>query len=272
MKLRKGLIVTGIVLALTVPTTAFAATSNSTAAVRIRGLFGINSSNLTTTQQADVNNYAQKMADLQKSFLDTLVSDGAITQAQADTQKAQIDSKLASGDIDFGGFGRTGERSGVDTSKLTDAQKTTLLSLKKDQLTLRNDLAVLLVEQKLITQVQADTIKQNVDAAIAALTDSTKTHGLMDGYMGEFNMLQGVTLTDTQKTALLEWTAKYADNEKKIVALYKDAGAITQAQADTMNAQIDSRASDPLSFISNDKGGKGFDKMDGGKVGGRHGH
>lgn len=269
MKLRKGLIVTGIVLALSVPTTAFAATSSTAFSVGMHGLFGINDSSLTTAQQADINSYAQKMADLQKSFLDTLVSDGAITQAQADTQKATIDSRLASGDILCEGFGRNGGRGGIDTSKLTDDQKSDLLSLEKERLTSRNDLAVLLVEQNLITQAQADTIKQNIDAAIAALNDTTSTQGMMKGYMAGFDVLRGVTLTDAQKTALLGWSTKYAEIEKKIVALYKDAGLITQAQADTMNTQIDTKASDPLSFIANGKGGRGMGKMNGGRMGGR---
>lgn len=267
MKFKKGLIATSILVALAVPTAAFAATSTSTAAVRIRGLFGIDSSKLTTAQQADVNDYAQKMADLQKSLLDKMVSDGAITQAQADAQKTQIDSNLANGDIFSGGFGKNCMRGGIDTSKLTDAQKTTLLSIEKEQLTLENDLAALLVDQKLITQVQADTIKENVDAAVAALSTTTLTHEWMGVGMGGFNLLQGVTLTDAQKTALLGWTAKSADVEKKIVALYKEAGAITQAQADTMNSQIDIRAADPLSFIM-----KGDGRMGYGNMGGRRKH
>ena len=50
MKLKKGLIATAIVLALAIPATAFAATSDSTTAVKIRGLFGIDSSKLTSEQ------------------------------------------------------------------------------------------------------------------------------------------------------------------------------------------------------------------------------
>ena len=85
--------------------------------------------------------------------------------------------------------------------------------------------------------------------------------------MGILNMLHGVTLTDAQKAALLGWASNAAAVEKKIVTLYKDAGAITQAQADTMNAQIDSWASNPLAFsnmldskMSNGKMGMGNGK------------
>jgi len=265
MKLRKGLVATTIALAIVVPTTVFAATSTSTAAIKIRGLFGIDSSKLTATQQADVKDYAQKMADLQKSLLDKMVSNGSMTQAQADTQKAQIDKELANGEVFVGG-GRgqkgmdDGIRGGIDTSKLTDAQKKTLLELKKEQLTLENDLAKILVEQKLITQAQADAIKTKVDADIAALTTSDSNHEMMKSGMGGLDMLQGIGLTDTQKKALLGWAASSADVQKKIVALYKEAGAITQAQADTMNTQIDARAADPLTFT----------RMGDGKMGGGH--
>lgn len=134
-------------------------------------------------------------------------------------------------------------------------------------MTLENDLAALLVDQKLITQVQADTIKQNVDAAIAALTAATPAHERMGAGMDGFNLLQGVTLTDAQKTALLGWTAKSADVEKKIVALYKDVGAISQAQADTMNSQIDASAADPLSFIMKGQGRMGGGMMGDGRMG-----
>ncbi len=265
MKLKKGLIVTTMVLALVVPATAFASTSTSAAAIKIRGLFGIDSSKLTTAQLADVKDYAQKMADLQKSLLDKMVSNGSMTQAQADAQKTQIDSNLANGEIVVGGgHGQKGQgnviRGGIDTSKLTDEQKKTLLTLEKEQLTLENDLAKILVEQNLITQTQADVIKANVDTAIAALTTTDSAHDMIKAGMGRFNMLKGMTLTDTQKTALLGWAANSAAVQKKIVALYKDAGAITQAQADIMNTQIDTRAADPLNFTM---------KGDG-KMGGRH--
>lgn len=268
MKLRKGLIATTIALALVVPTTVFAATSTSTAAIKIRGLFGIDASKLTTQQQADVKDYAQKMADLQKSLIDKMVSNGSMTQAQADAQKAQIDKKLANGDLfvggghdknDFNGF----KGNGLDTSKLTDAQKTSLLELQKEQLSLENDLAKVLVEQNLITQAQADAIKTKVDAAIASISTANLNFRMFGNGFEGFNMLHGITLTDTQKTALLDWAAKSAAVEKKVVTLYKDAGIITQDQADKMNKQIDSKAADPLSFNK-------MNKMENFKNGGKH--
>ncbi|MDP4183147.1 MAG: DUF2680 domain-containing protein [Bacillota bacterium] len=279
MNLKKGLVTTSVILAVAVPTTIFAATSTSTTAIKIRGLFGIDGSKLTTSQQADVKEYAQKMADLQKSLLDKMVSNGSMTKAQADAQKAQIDSNLANGEISIDGRnGHDGMRGGIDDSKLTDDQKKNLLSLEKEDLSLKNDLAKILVDQKLITQAQADTIKENVDAAIAALSTSTSAHDMMRDGAGSFGMLRGVTLTDTQKTAILGWATKSADVQKKIVALYKDAGAITQTQADAMNAQINVKAADPLSFamMGNGRmgGGGKMDggRMDGGRMGGRHGH
>lgn len=263
MKFKKILIGTAVACALIVPTATYAATSTSTTAIKIRGLFGIDTSNLTSAQQADITDYANKMADLQKSLIDKMVSDGLITQAQADAKKAQIDTNLANGDIFIGG-GKGGDvHGGINSSKLTDAQKSTLLTLEKQQLTMETDLADLLVGQKLITQTQANTIKTQVNTATASLTTSNLGYDVMRNGKVNFNMLQGVTLTDSQKSALKGWTAKAAEVQKKIVTLYKDAGAITQTQADTMNTQIDTKAADPLSFIMNGNGNN---------RGGRRGH
>lgn len=275
MKLKKGLIAATVAVALIVPTTVFAATSTSTAAIKIRGLLGIDGSKLTASQLADVTDYAKKAAELQKSLLDKMVANGSMTQAQADAEKAQIDKNLANGDI-FVGAGNKGhgdfKGNRIDTSKFTDAQKTTLLGLEKEQLTLQKELTKLLVEQKLITQAQADTYNKEIDTAIAALS-TTNFNNRMLGAFCSIKELQGVTLTDTQKTAILGWSAKAADVHKKIVALYKDAGVITQAQADTMNTQIDAKASDPLSFnrmgngMTNGMMGKGM--MGKGMMGGK---
>jgi Protein of unknown function (DUF2680). len=271
VKIRKVLITTAIALTLAVPSSVFAATSTSSTAVMIRGLFGIDSSKLTAAQLADVTDYSKKMADLQKSLLDKMVSNGAMTQAQADIQKAQIDSNLANGDVfTGGGHGQKGLNYGfggnIDTSKLTDDQKNTLLALQKEQLTLEKDLTKILVEQQIITQTQADAINTKVDAAIAALSTSSSTHDLLRGNLGGFGMFQGVTLTDAQKTAILGWTSNAATVQKKIVSFYKDAGLITQAQADASNTLIDARAKDPLSFTMMGNYNRG-----GGKMGGRHG-
>lgn len=266
MNFKKRLIATTIALALVIPTTVFASTSTSTTAIKIRGLFGIDSSKLTSTQLADVQDYAQKMADLQKNLLDKMVSNGSMTQEQADEQKALIESNLANGEVFVenghkikgkGGF----KGNKIDTSKLTDDQKKALLDLEKEQLSLENDLAKILVEQSLITQAQADEMKTKVDAAISSLTTSNLTDKLLGSYVGRLNMLQGITLTDTQKTALSAWAEKSADIQKKIVSLYKDAGAITQDQADIMNSQIDAKAADPFTF----------NKMGDGKMVGRRG-
>ncbi len=266
MKLKKGLIAASVALALIVPTTVFAATSNSTAAMKIRGLFGIDTSKLSASQLADVKDYAQKMADLQKNLLDKMVSNGSMTRAQADVQKAQIDSNLANGEV-FVGAGHGGKdfngfKGKIDTSKLTDAQKNSLLELQKEQLNLQNELIKLLVEQNLITQAQADTLKANIDAAVSSLTTSNHTSKMFGGYQCGLDLLEGISLTDAQKTALKDWSVKAASVEKKLVALYKDSGLITQTQADSMNSRIDEKASDPLAF----------DKMANGRMSGKNGH
>jgi type IV pilus biogenesis protein CpaD/CtpE len=272
MKFKKTLIATSIALALAIPASAFAATSTSETASKIRGFFGIDTSKLTAEQQADLKDYAQKMADLQKSMLDKMVSNGAMTQADADAEKAEIDSRLASGEYLTGG-GRGHDMKdmkdgGMDLSKLTDDQKNTLLGLEKEQLTLQKELAQILVDQKLITQAQADSIISRIDTQLAGLTTSNLSSCFrMNGQMEGLRMLQGVTLTDAQKAAVTAWAEKSAAVQKKIVALYKDAGVITQAQADTMNSQIDAKASDPLSAVKMDNGMMGKGNMQGGHKG-----
>ena len=146
------------------------------------------------------------------------------------------------------------------------------MGFKKDLLTAQSNLADIMVEQGLITQAQADTIKTKVDADIASLNTSDLTRENMNEYAGCLNMLHGVTLTDAQKAALLGWASNTAAIEKKVVALYKDAGVITQAQADAMNAQIDSWASDPLAFPNMLGGKMGMEngKMGRGEMGGGH--
>jgi hypothetical protein len=92
----KFFIALAVAAVLTVLFTVFAATSDTTNAKNIRGFFGIDSSKLTDQQKETVKSYSQKMADLQKEFIDNMVTNGAITKTQGDAGIARIDEMLKS--------------------------------------------------------------------------------------------------------------------------------------------------------------------------------
>ncbi|NLI91773.1 MAG: YckD family protein [Peptococcaceae bacterium] len=91
---KKLFIVIGMVVALLIPTAAFAATSDTPAAQTIRGFCGIDTSNLTDQQKADLNTQFQKMVDLRKETINKMVADGAITKAQGDAAIQRMDDMV----------------------------------------------------------------------------------------------------------------------------------------------------------------------------------
>lgn len=253
-----------VALALTIPVAAFAATSDSTAATKVCGFFGFGNKTLTEQQQAEVDSFAQKQAELKKSFLDAMVANGAITQEEADSAKARIDEGIANGVVDFGmmdGRGTRGDRGGLklDVTTLTDAQKQTLLDLFQESMAQEKALATKLLAEGLLTQAQADEINTKIademaeHATIDTLSKNMNVHRLL-----AVKLLADTTLTDAQKAILTDAAAEQAITAKKAVAVYLEAGIITQAQADIMNQQIDDRAADPFSGPHGARGeGKG---------------
>lgn len=84
--MKKLLLVLTIVAALAVPVTVFAAKSDSPAAANIRNFcgIGINASNLTEQQRADLSTSINKMIGLKKETINKMVQNGAITKGQGD--------------------------------------------------------------------------------------------------------------------------------------------------------------------------------------------
>lgn len=139
-------------------------------------LFGIDTSKLTPEQKQIITDYNKKIADLEKEFISKLLSEGLITQQQADNIIKNIDSKVSKANQDnvpfFIGTGR-GFNKGyfgigpIDTSKLTEQQKAALTEIYKQMASLQKDIVNKLISEGLLTQDQANKITSEIDDAIA---------------------------------------------------------------------------------------------------------
>ena len=95
---KKTLIITlAMVVVIAVPFSVFAATSDTKAAKSVRSFFGIDSSKLTDQQKSDMKDYSTKMANLQKEFINKMVSNGTMTKEQGAAAIKKIDDMLAKG-------------------------------------------------------------------------------------------------------------------------------------------------------------------------------
>lgn len=94
--MKKILIVITIAAALAIPVTAFAANSNSPAAVNTRSLcgIGVNASNLTEQQRADLTASINKMFDLKKETINKMIQNGTITKAQGDLALKRLEDMI----------------------------------------------------------------------------------------------------------------------------------------------------------------------------------
>jgi hypothetical protein len=92
--MKKLLTVLGVILALAIPPAAFAATSATPAAQAIRCCCGINTSQLTDQQKADLTKQRQKITDLKKETVNKMVTNGALTKEQGASVIKQIDSRM----------------------------------------------------------------------------------------------------------------------------------------------------------------------------------
>jgi hypothetical protein len=114
MKLmKKILIVITIVAALAIPVTAFAANSNSPAAANIRSFcgIGINASNLTEQQRADLTASINKMFDLKKETINKMIQDGTITKEQGELALNRLEDMIKYHNVN--GYGPGMMRSGM---------------------------------------------------------------------------------------------------------------------------------------------------------------
>lgn len=255
MKKRNIVIALAVTAALTVPFSVFAAASDTTTVKSIRGFFGIDTSKLTDQQKADVDSYAAKMADLRKQFIDQMVKNGTITQAQGDAEKSRIDEALKNGDA--GGFlngGRgLGKEAGVgmgglniDTSKLTDQQKADLKATSKKIIELEKSYVAKAIANGLITADQGAKLNTMLDSK-ASNIDGNGVSASMKEFMGGFDgfmffgrgMNGKTALTDQQKADLTAFVKDLAALKKEMVNKLVGAGVLTKVQGDSESSRID---------------------------------
>lgn len=281
---KKLLIIIAVLFVLTVPFTVFAATSDSAAAKQIRGFFGFDYSKLNDAQKSVVSDYSKKMADLQKEFINKMVENGAMTKEQGDLEIARIDENLKNGGNaglmpGFGmGNGQRGGRGGfglfgVDTSKLTDAQKSELITIYKNINTAQKDFIGKLVIDELLTRAQGDEIIKKIDEAASALEKGSLEKGFSMDRFDCFGIAgltgKNTTLTDKQKADLSEFSDKMKAFQKEIISKYVSFGLLTKEQGDAAIKRLDTMKNNSGEFMPGNGKGREFNfkgRMRGGKV------
>ena len=137
-------------------------------------------SKLTDQQKADLISIYKEMADLEKQSVEKVVSFGALTQEQGNTATAKIDESIKALDskglttgnlMGKGGFGLFGFYR-VDTSKLTDQQKTELKDISGKMSELQKKLTEKLVEFGVMTQEQGDAAIKRLDATSKYISEN----------------------------------------------------------------------------------------------------
>lgn len=205
--------------------------------------------------RARANNYRlqQKIADLEKEFINKLLSEGLITQQQADNIIKNIDSKVTKANQDnvpffiggvrgfdkgFFGIGR------IDTSKLTEQQKAALTEIYKQMAALQKNVVNKLTSEGLLTQDQANKITSKIDNIVANIDKNgfSSFKGLFEGKDGLGFILREVDpskLTEQQKTELMNYFKQMAQLQKQLVDKFVSFGVITQDQGNTIKNRID---------------------------------
>lgn len=254
---KKIFVVLACVLAVSAPLTVFAATADTNAAKAIRGFFGIDSSALTDQQKADVSDYNQKMADLQKEFIEKMVANGALTREQGDDAAKKVDEALQNGGnlSVMPGFG-PGKRGlevhkyitgngplGVDTSKLTDQQKADLKAAGIKMAELKKGIVNDLAAKGTITQEQGEAAVKKLEDSILNIgeNDFFKGLGMLPGGFDLFG-IRGIDtsgLTDQQKAELKDSISKVAQLQKEIINTLVENGTITREKGDALTNRID---------------------------------
>lgn len=249
MKKRKLTLAIALVAAVTLPASVFAATSGTGVAKSVRGFFGLDTSKLTDAQKADVSTYNQKMADLQKEYINKMVENGSMTKEQGDAAIKKIEENLKNGKVEgiTGGFGREGKKGEagmdrIDTSKLTEAQKAELTGIAKEMATLQKEVITKMVTDGLLTKAQGETATKKTDELAANLNMFCGMKGMA---MGKGGFLFGIggadtsKLTDTQKTYLKDYSKKMADLQKEVINKLVSDGLMTKVQGDSAIQRID---------------------------------
>ncbi|MFV9567162.1 YckD family protein [Thermoanaerobacter mathranii] len=248
MKRNKWLIVLAVVLALAIPLTVFAANIDSPLTDSIKGFFGIDTSKLTSEQKQIIADYNKKIASLEKEFINKLLSEGLITQQQADDIIKNIDSRVSEANQDNVPFfigGRRGFDKGffgigrLDTSKLTEQQKAALTEIYKQMASLQKDIVNKLVSEGLLTQDQANKITSAIDNAIAnADKEGYAMFGVKNGLGVILRGVDPSKLTDQQKNELINYYKQMAQLQKQLVDKFVSFGVITQDKGNTIKNRI----------------------------------
>jgi len=155
-----------------------------------RGFFGIgriDTSKFTDEQKKALEDIYKQMAELQKNLVNKLVSEGVLTQDQANKIINAIDNAVANADKNlyamFGGKDGLGFiLRGIDPSKLTEQQKNELINYFKQMAQLQKQLVDKLVSFGTITQDQGNTIKNRIDEMVKNI----EQNGLPQGFFKHF--------------------------------------------------------------------------------------
>lgn len=261
---KKVLLGLALTVALAVPFSVFAATSETPVAKKVRGWLGIDPTKLTDQQKAAVKTYGQKMAELEKEFINKMVSNGSITKEAGDAEIQRIDEALKNGEADsflpgfgkgrgvHGGFGGKGGFGGLslDTSKLTDPQKAELMAIYTKMATMQKEHFTKLAADGLLTKEQSEDAVKKVDETLKKLQANgltgDKRFGLPGGgFMGGPGIgmrgmgMDSSKLTDQQKADLEDFSKKMNELRKEVVNKLASFGVITADQATSLIQKMD---------------------------------
>jgi polyhydroxyalkanoate synthesis regulator phasin len=225
-----------IVGALAIPFSVFAATSDTAPAKAVRGFFGIDASKLTDAQKTDVTDYTKKMSELQKEFVNKMVTNGSMTKEQGEAAIQRIENGVSNGTFlkGFdGGFGKHGRGGfglfGADVSKLTDEQKADLNDSFKKIADIQKELINKQVASGLITKEQGDTAIEKIETSIedgSCFTGMGRFHGF------GIKNIDPSKLTEEQKAEMDEYSKKIAEVQEEIINKMVSNGSITKEQGD----------------------------------------
>lgn len=261
MRKKPVLIILAAIVALLIPLSVFAATSDTAAAKSIRGFFGLDFSKLTDKQKTDVTDYQKKLAELQKEFVNKMIANGSITKEQGDAEIKRIDDLLKNGGTNgfipgfgFGKGGSFGDRGmrgeyglfGIDTSKLTDKQKADIINYYKKMAEAGKALISNLVASDFLTKEKGDSIKASIDAVISEIQKNgfTGTNDSVRKFGGLFPGfgLKGIDLsklTDKQKAYFTDFNSKMLSLQKELINQLVSDGLLTKEQGDAAISRLD---------------------------------
>jgi hypothetical protein len=151
---------------------------------------------------------------------------------------------------------------GIDTTKLTDKQKSDVKDYSKKMADLQKEFINKMVENGSITKAQGDAASKRIDEAIA---NGDFSMGMMRIGPGKGGMRRGFgfkgidtsKLTDKQKAELAEADKKIADYKKELIGKEIASGLITKTQGDAMLKRIDDRQKNGSKSFGMGRGGFG---------------